>query len=65
MDEDQTDQVKQAALMHAAIHFAEKQVQRQYSELEDLLRKFTAEQVALFDSMTQGSRDHWKSHHQD
>jgi hypothetical protein len=65
MDEAQTEQVKQAALIHAAIHFAEKQVQRQYTELEDLLRKFTPEQVALFVSMTKAQEDHWKSHHQD
>jgi hypothetical protein len=65
VDEAQTEQVKQAALMHAAIHFAEKQVQRQYTELEDLLRRFTAEQVALFESMTKAQEDHWNSHHQD
>jgi hypothetical protein len=60
MDEAQTEQVKQAALMYAAIHFAEKQVQRQYTELEDLLRKFTGEQVALFVSMTKAQEAHWK-----
>jgi hypothetical protein len=65
MDEAQTEQVKQAALIHAAIHFAEKQVQRQYAELEALLKRFTGEQVALFVTMTKAQEATWKSLHQD
>jgi hypothetical protein len=60
MDEAQTEQVKQAALIHAAIHFAEKQVQRQYGELEALLKRFTGEQVALFVTLTKAQEANWK-----
>jgi hypothetical protein len=65
MDDRQTEQVKQAAQLHAHIHLADQQLQRQHAELEELLRRFTGEQVELFVSITKAQEATWKSLHQD